>query len=56
MPEEACALVCFLMSMICAVLSWYSLIEGEMDYMVPVIVFGAISIAVATYALAHKVM
>ena len=31
MPEEACAMVCGLLSAICTILSWYTMMEGDWE-------------------------
>lgn len=54
MPEEACAFVCGLLSTICAVLSWYTMMEGDWQCMIVTVCFAAIVVLLAGYALVHR--
>ena len=54
MPEEACALVCGLLSVACAILSWFAMIEGDWECMIVALVFSAIDVLIIGYVLAVK--
>lgn len=54
MSEEACAMVCGLLSAICTVLSWYAMMEGDWKCMVVTLVFSIINVFLIGYVLAVK--
>ena len=54
MPEEACAMVCGLLSAICTILSWYTMMEGDWECMVVALVFSIIDVFLIGYVLAVK--
>lgn len=54
MPEEACAMVCGLLSAICTILSWHTMMEGDWEGMIVVAVFAAIVVLISGCVLVHK--
>lgn len=54
MPEEACALACGLLSTACAILSWFTMVEGDWECMIVTLVFSIIDVLLISYVLAVK--
>ena len=54
MIENGCAFVCFIFSFICAALTAFCMMEGEVGTMALVTVFGLIIMVVSACALMNK--
>lgn len=54
MPEEACAMVCGILSFAIAIISWYVMFTGEWRGMVVSLVFTVIDFLIIGYVLALK--
>ena len=54
MPEDACALVCGVLSFVIAIISWYVMFSGEWRGMVVSMTFTVIDFLIISYVLALK--
>ena len=54
MIENACAVICFIYSAACAVLTWFYMAEREVGAMYLVTVFGLVIMLVAGYVLVTR--
>lgn len=54
MNEQACAVVCWLLSLVCCVLSWYAARTDDWQCMVVTMVFAALVALLSAYTIAYK--
>lgn len=54
MNEQACAFVCWILSMICAILSWHAARANDWACMVVTMVFAGIVCLLSVFVLAYK--
>lgn len=54
MNEQAVAVVCWLLSVICAILSWYAARTNDWQCMVITMIFAGVVCVLAAFVLAYK--
>lgn len=54
MNEQACGFVCWILSMICTILSWYAARTNSWEFMVVTMVFASLVALLAAFTLACK--
>ena len=54
MNENGCAFVCFILTMICSVLSWFSMSTGSREAMIVTFWFGLVIVLLSGFVIVCK--